>query len=120
MSVRSRSSNGRSWRALRNHAAVRDAILRGVPVGAWRDLIKMRILASEKPEAVEMPDDAAARSGCVWALNWRSSFSKGPLMIPLDSEMGCTTALVIDSNNASRGVLVSLLREFGVAEVTQA
>ena len=41
-------------------------------------------------------------------------------MIPLDSEMECTTALVIDSNNASRGVLVSLLREFGVAEVTQA
>ena len=41
-------------------------------------------------------------------------------MIPLDSEMACTTALVIDSNNASRSVLVSLLREFGVAEVTQA
>ena len=41
-------------------------------------------------------------------------------MIPLDAEMGCTTALVIDSNNASRGVLVSMLREFGVAEVTQA
>ena len=41
-------------------------------------------------------------------------------MIPLDAAMAGTTALVIDSNNASRSVLVSLLREFGVAEVTQA
>lgn len=41
-------------------------------------------------------------------------------MIPLDSEIGGTTGLVIDSNNASRSVLVNMLREFGVAEVTQA
>ena len=41
-------------------------------------------------------------------------------MIPLDAEMAGTTGLVIDCNNASRSVLVSLLREFGVGEVTQA
>ena len=41
-------------------------------------------------------------------------------MIPLDSEMRGTTALVIDGNNASRSVLAALLREFGVGEVTQA
>ena len=41
-------------------------------------------------------------------------------MIPLDSEMGCTTALVIDANNASRSVLANMLREFGVADVAQA
>ena len=41
-------------------------------------------------------------------------------MIPLDAEIGRSNALVIDCNNASRGVLVSLLRDFGVAEVAQA
>ncbi|HKX39963.1 MAG TPA: response regulator [Burkholderiaceae bacterium] len=41
-------------------------------------------------------------------------------MIPLDSEIGGSTALVVDCNNASRSVLVNLLREFGVAEVMQA
>ena len=41
-------------------------------------------------------------------------------MIPLDSEMKGSTALVIDGNNASRGMLVTLLREFGVDEVAQA
>ena len=40
-------------------------------------------------------------------------------MIPLDAEMGRSTALVVDGNNASRTVLVSLLREFGVADVAQ-
>jgi len=41
-------------------------------------------------------------------------------VIPLDSEMAGSTALVVDGNSASRSVLVSLLREFGVAEVAQA
>lgn len=41
-------------------------------------------------------------------------------MSSLDGEMGGTAALVIDCNNASRSVLVSLLRDFGVADVTQA
>jgi len=41
-------------------------------------------------------------------------------MTPLDSEMDGTKALVIDGNNASRGLLVTLLREFGVGEVAQA
>ena len=41
-------------------------------------------------------------------------------MTPLDSEIGGATALVVDGNNASRSVLVSLLRDFGVAEVMQA
>jgi len=40
-------------------------------------------------------------------------------MTPLDAEIGHSTALVVDGNNASRTVLVSLLREFGVAEVAQ-
>lgn len=40
-------------------------------------------------------------------------------MIFLDSEMSGTTALVVDGNNASRGMLVALLREFGVDEVAQ-
>ena len=41
-------------------------------------------------------------------------------MTPLDAEMAGTTALVIDGNNASRGMLVRLLQEFGVHEVAQA
>jgi len=41
-------------------------------------------------------------------------------MIPLDAEMRGTTGLVIDCNSASRSVLVSLLRDFGVTEVSQA
>ena len=41
-------------------------------------------------------------------------------MTPLDSEMNGTRALVIDANNASRGMLVTMLREFGVGEVAQA
>ena len=41
-------------------------------------------------------------------------------MIPLDPEIAGATALVVDGNNASRSVLVSLLRDFGVAEVVQA
>jgi len=40
-------------------------------------------------------------------------------MIPLDTEIGRSRALVIDSNNASRSALVSMLRDFGIAEVTQ-
>jgi CheY-like chemotaxis protein len=42
------------------------------------------------------------------------------MMIPLDADMARATALVIDANNASRSVLANMLREFGVAEVTQA
>lgn len=41
-------------------------------------------------------------------------------MVPLDAEITGSTALVIDCNAASRSVLCSLLREFGVAEVSQA
>ncbi len=41
-------------------------------------------------------------------------------MTPLDPEIAGATALVVDGNNASRSVLVSLLRDFGVAEVVQA
>ena len=41
-------------------------------------------------------------------------------MTPLDSEMGGTTALVIDGNETSRRVLVRLLQDFGVADVTHA
>ncbi len=40
-------------------------------------------------------------------------------MFPIDADIGRANALVIDCNNASRSVLVSLLREFGVAEVAQ-
>ena len=40
-------------------------------------------------------------------------------MNPLDAEMGRSSALVVDGNSASRSVLVSLLREYGVAEVAQ-
>jgi CheY-like chemotaxis protein len=45
---------------------------------------------------------------------------EGQTMILLDSEMGHTSALVIDCNSASRSVLVKLMRDFGVAEVTPA
>jgi len=41
-------------------------------------------------------------------------------MVPLDSEIRFATALVIDGNDASRSALVNMLREFGLAEVTQA
>ncbi|CAN7153455.1 response regulator [Rhizobacter sp. LjRoot28] len=41
-------------------------------------------------------------------------------MVPLDSEIGKARALVIDGNAASRSVLTSMLREFGVADITQA
>ena len=40
-------------------------------------------------------------------------------MIPLDAEITRASALVIDCNNASRSVLVNLLRESGVGEVNQ-
>lgn len=40
-------------------------------------------------------------------------------MIPLDSEIRGASAVVIDSNNSSRGVVVAMLRDFGVADVTQ-
>ena len=41
-------------------------------------------------------------------------------MGPLDPEIGASTALVIDGNNASRSVLANMLRDFGVSEVVQA
>lgn len=41
-------------------------------------------------------------------------------MIPLDAEMKASTALVIDGNNASRSAVMAMLRDFGVAEVSQA
>jgi len=41
-------------------------------------------------------------------------------MVPLDTEIRLATALVIDGNDASRSALVNMLREFGLAEVTQA
>jgi CheY-like chemotaxis protein len=41
-------------------------------------------------------------------------------MTPLDPEMKGSTALVVDGNNASRNMLVSMLRDFGVNEVAQA
>lgn len=41
-------------------------------------------------------------------------------MIPLDRHMQGTTALVVDGNDASRSVLVSFLRDFGVGETVQA
>src|ERR1700754_4621389 len=41
-------------------------------------------------------------------------------MTPLDSEMAGTSALVIDGNEATRRVLVRLLQDFGVANVTHA
>ena len=40
-------------------------------------------------------------------------------MIPLDAEISGACALVIDGNNASRSMLVNLLRDFGVTEVQQ-
>jgi CheY-like chemotaxis protein len=42
------------------------------------------------------------------------------MMMPLDVDMGRSTALVIDANNASRSVLANMLREFGIADVVQA
>jgi CheY-like chemotaxis protein len=42
------------------------------------------------------------------------------MMTPLDSEMKGSTALVVDSNNVSRNMLVSMLRAFGANEVAQA
>ena len=41
-------------------------------------------------------------------------------MITLDPEIHGASALIVDGNNASRSVLVSLLRDFGVPTVTQA
>lgn len=41
-------------------------------------------------------------------------------MVPLDAEITRASALVIDANNASRSVLVNLLRDFGVTEIQQA
>ncbi len=38
---------------------------------------------------------------------------------PLDAEIGRTTALVVDSNDASRRALTRMLRDFGVAQVEQ-
>ena len=42
------------------------------------------------------------------------------LMHILDAEIQTATALVVDANAASRGVLVTMLKEFGVANVLQA
>lgn len=41
-------------------------------------------------------------------------------MRPLDPDIGKSKALVVDGNAASRGVLTSMLHEFGVTNVTQA
>lgn len=41
-------------------------------------------------------------------------------MIPLDPQILKARALVVDANAGSRGALVSMLREFGVAEISQA
>lgn len=41
-------------------------------------------------------------------------------MVPLDAEISSASALVIDGNNASRSVLMNLLRDFGVTDVHQA
>ncbi len=40
-------------------------------------------------------------------------------MKPLDAEIGCATALVVDGNPASRSILTNMLRDFGVRQVVQ-
>ncbi|MEO8155372.1 MAG: response regulator [Rhizobacter sp.] len=41
-------------------------------------------------------------------------------MLPLDPEIGNAKALIVDGNAGSRSALVNMLRDFGVANVTQA
>lgn len=41
-------------------------------------------------------------------------------MLSIDTEIGSATALVVDSNSASRSMLAAALRDLGVAKVTQA